>query len=50
MKALKKGHICFKRGHNFVLVTKIDNGRSVYGHLLCGRCGFEENYQYDYKD
>lgn len=45
---LVKGHICFDNGHAYFIVTKIDDGRSVYGHYKCSRCGHEDHYQYDY--
>lgn len=46
---LKKEHICFDKGHSYFIVTTIDNGKSVYGHYKCSRCGHEDSYQYDYQ-
>jgi hypothetical protein len=40
--------ICYLFGHSNFIVTRIDNGRSIYGHYKCQRCGKEEIYQYDY--
>lgn len=47
MKILQK-ILCKIFGHCYITVTKIDNGRSQYGHMLCQRCKEKENYQYDY--
>ncbi len=51
MKKFKKNVqkvICFFFAHVLVKVVEIDNGRSKYGYLLCGRCDHQEDYQYDY--
>lgn len=40
--------ICFFFGHRYHTMSQIDNGRSQFGHVKCSRCGYEENYQYDY--
>jgi hypothetical protein len=40
--------ICHLFGHKDILLTKIDNSYSIYGHYKCQRCGREENYQYYY--
>lgn len=40
--------LCYIFGHIDIILTRIDNGCSVYGHYKCQRCKREENYQYDY--
>ncbi len=40
--------ICYLFGHSNFIITKIDNGRSVFGNYKCSRCNKEEMYQYDY--
>lgn len=47
---IDKRHICFDSGHNMYLLTEIDNGYSKYGTHKCSRCGFEDHFQYDYKE
>jgi predicted nucleic-acid-binding Zn-ribbon protein len=39
--------LCYLFGHRLLVVTRIDNGTSVFGHMKCQRCGYEEMYQYD---
>ena len=40
--------LCKIFGHNMYLITEADNGRSKFGEHKCGRCGYEEPFQYDY--
>jgi predicted nucleic-acid-binding Zn-ribbon protein len=46
MKRVRK-IICSIVGHTLIVLTRIDNGRSQFGHALCQRCGHTEHYQYD---
>jgi len=49
---LSEGHICFERGHAMYEVFKFKNAAnghsSEWGQHKCSRCGYEENWQYDF--
>lgn len=45
---LNKKHMCFKNGHNMFKLCEKDNGRSIFGTHKCSKCGYEEDFQYDY--
>jgi hypothetical protein len=45
---LPKDHICFERGHAMFNVYILHNHHSSYGQNKCGRCGYEEDWQYDF--
>ncbi len=45
---LTPAHICFDRGHAMNKVYELHNHQSSYGQNKCGRCGYEEDWQYDY--
>ena len=49
---LSEGHICFERGHSMYEVFKFKNAAnghsSEWGQHKCSRCGYEENWQYDF--
>lgn len=47
---LDKGHICFERGHTMYEVFTFHNYQSSYGQHKCSRCGYEEDWQYDFPD
>jgi predicted nucleic-acid-binding Zn-ribbon protein len=40
--------LCFIFGHKFVVITQITTSQSQFGHIRCSRCGYEEQYQYDF--
>jgi len=44
--------LCKERGHTMYPVYQLSNidmgGRSSWGKNKCSRCGFEEDWQYDY--
>ena len=48
MKRIQK-ILCMIFGHKYMTVTTKDNDWSIFGHVLCQRCGAEENYQCDYR-
>ena len=39
---------CHVNGHSLVHVTRFDNGCSVWGEMLCQKCGKVHEWQYDY--
>ena len=45
---LEKDHICFQNGHTMYNQFIFHNHSSSYGTNKCGRCGFEEEFQYDH--
>ena len=45
---LSNEHFCFDKGHNMQPVYILHNHQSSYGQNKCGRCGYEEDWQYDY--
>jgi hypothetical protein len=40
--------ICYFFGHKLIVLTRINNNCSQFGHAICSRCGHVENYQYDF--
>ena len=46
---LIKGHICFEAGHAMFSVYLLHNHQSSWGKHKCGRCGYEEEWQYDFQ-
>jgi len=40
--------LCFIFGHKYIKRAEKDNGYSLYGDMLCRRCGHVHNWQYDY--
>lgn len=45
---LSKEHICFDKGHAMIPIYTLHNHQSSYGRNKCSRCGYEEDWQYDY--
>lgn len=45
---LDKDHICFDKGYSMHQVYVFHNHQSSYGQNKCFRCGYEEDFQYDY--
>lgn len=46
---LNPKHICFKLGHNMQPVYGVlHNHQSCWGLNKCSRCGYEEDWQYDF--
>ncbi len=39
---------CKKHGHNMYSVYIMNNSRSHWGQHRCSRCGYEEEWQYDF--
>ena len=45
---LTKEHICFDKGHAMYKIHGHSNHQSDFSKHKCTRCGYEEDYQYDY--
>lgn len=49
---LEENHICFPTGHAMFEVFRFENtangGKSSWGQHKCSRCGYEEDWQYDF--
>jgi len=45
---LPKNHPCFPTGHAMYKVAEHNNGVSYWGQHKCSRCGYSEEYQFDY--
>jgi diphthamide synthase (EF-2-diphthine--ammonia ligase) len=45
---LMKGHICFDKGHSMYKLHEHKNHQSDFSSHKCMRCGYEEDYQYDF--
>lgn len=45
---LTEGHICFTAGHAMHQVYVFHGPQSSWGQNKCFRCGYEEDFQYDY--
>jgi len=39
--------ICSVFGHKGLLLSRISTERSQFGHWICTRCKYTENYNYD---
>lgn len=40
--------LCRLFGHKLIKRVEFDNGRSILGEMVCQRCGYVHDYQYDY--
>lgn len=45
---LGEKHICFQSGHAMHAVYIMHGPKSSWGQNKCGRCGYEEDWQYDF--
>jgi len=45
---LNKDHICFEKGHSMYSLFVMHNHQSSWGQHKCFRCGFTEDWQYDF--
>lgn len=45
---LSKGHICFDKGHAMFELYLFHNHQSSWGTHKCSRCGYAEDWQYDF--
>lgn len=49
---LNPSHICFSAGHNMFSLYALNNldrgGSSYWGSHKCSRCGYVEDWQYDF--
>lgn len=45
---LKPDHICFSAGHIMYSVYILHNHQSSWGQHKCARCGYAEDWQYDF--
>lgn len=41
--------ICYNAGHNMFSVYIFHNHQSSWGKHKCSRCGYEEEWQYDFQ-
>ena len=45
---INKKSDCDKVGHSLVKMVTFDNGRCVWGEMVCQKCGKIYSWQYDY--
>ena len=45
---LSKEHICFANGHSMFRKFEFNNHQSQFGEFQCTRCGYTEEFQYDF--
>ncbi len=46
---LNETHICFDKGHAMYERFTFHNHQSSWGQHKCSRCGYEEDWQYDFQ-